>query len=103
MAEAEFRNVGRVEDIPPGTIRPFTVDEQEIAVANVGGEFFATQQHCLHLNGPLGEGRLEGKTLSCPWHGWQYDVTTGKNEFDHAIQLKTFEVIVEGGEVKVAI
>jgi hypothetical protein len=37
MAEAEFRKVGRVEDIPPGTIRPFTVDEQEIAVANVGG------------------------------------------------------------------
>jgi nitrite reductase (NADH) small subunit len=103
MAEAEFRNIGRVEDIPPGTIRPFTVDEQEIAVANVGGEFFATQQHCLHLNGPLGEGRLEGTTLSCPWHGWQYDVTTGKNEFDHAIQLKTFEVKVEGGEVKVAI
>jgi nitrite reductase (NADH) small subunit len=103
MAEAEFRNVGRVEDIPPGTIRPFTVDEQEIAVANVGGEFFATQQHCLHLNGPLGEGHLEGNTLSCPWHGWQYDVTTGKNEFDHAIQLKTFEVKVEGGEVKVAI
>ena len=53
--------------------------------------------------GRLGEGRLEGKTLSCPWHGWQYDVTTGKNEFDHAIQLKTFEVKVEGGEVKVAI
>jgi nitrite reductase (NADH) small subunit len=103
MAEAEFRNIGRVEDIPPGTSRPFTVDEQEIAVANVGGEFFATQQHCLHLNGPLGEGRLEGTTLSCPWHGWQYDVTTGKNEFDHAIQLKTFEVKVEGGEVKVAI
>jgi nitrite reductase (NADH) small subunit len=103
MAEAEFRNIGRVEDIPPGMIRPFTVDEQEIAVANVGGEFFATQQHCLHLNGPLGEGRLEGTTLSCPWHGWQYDVTTGKNEFDHAIQLKTFEVKVEGGEIKVAI
>ena len=103
MAQAEFRNVGRVEDIPPGTIRPFTVDEQEIAVANVGGEFFATQQHCLHLSGPLGEGRLEGKKLSCPWHGWQYDVTTGKNEFDHAIQLQTFQVKVEGGDVKVAI
>jgi nitrite reductase/ring-hydroxylating ferredoxin subunit len=55
------------------------------------------------MSGPLGEGRLEGKKLSCPWHGWQYDVTTGKNEFDHAIHLKTFEVKVEGGEVKVAI
>jgi nitrite reductase (NADH) small subunit len=103
MAEVDFRSVGRVEDIPPGTIRAVAVDDQEIAIANVGGEFFATQQHCLHLQGPLGEGRLEGKTLSCPWHGWQYDVRTGKNEFDHAIQLQTFEVKVEGGEVKVAI
>jgi nitrite reductase/ring-hydroxylating ferredoxin subunit len=103
MAEPEFRKVGRVEDIPPGTITAVEVDEQEIAIANVGGEFYATQGHCLHLSGPLGEGRLEGKTLSCPWHGWQYDVRTGKNEFDHAIQLQTFEVKVEGGEVKVAI
>jgi len=101
MAEAEFRNIGRVEDIPPGTIRPFTVDEQEIAVANVGGEFFATQQHCLHLSGPLGEGRLEGTTLSCPWHGWQYDVRTGENEFDRAIKLETYPVTVEDGEVRV--
>ncbi len=103
MAEPEFRKVGRVEEIPPGTIRALEVDEHEIAIANVGGEFYATQGHCLHLSGPLGEGRLEGKTLSCPWHGWQYDVTTGKNEFDHAIQLQRFEVKVEGGEVKVAI
>jgi nitrite reductase (NADH) small subunit len=103
MAEAEFRTVGRVEDIPPGSIRAFQVDEEEIAIANVGGEFFATQQHCLHLRGPLGDGRLEGATLSCPWHGWQYDVTTGKNEFDQAIQLQTYEVKVEDGDVKVAI
>jgi len=103
MAEAEFRNVARVEDVPPGTIRGVEVDGQAIAIANVGGEFFATQHACLHLEGPLAEGRLEGKTLSCPWHGWQYDVRTGKNEFDHAIRLQTFDVKVEGGEVKVAI
>jgi nitrite reductase (NADH) small subunit len=103
MAEAEFRNVARVEDVPPGTITGVEVDGQAIAIANVGGQFFATQHACLHLEGPLGEGRLEGKTLSCPWHGWQYDVRTGKNEFDHAIRLQTFDVKVEGGEVKVAI
>jgi nitrite reductase/ring-hydroxylating ferredoxin subunit len=103
MAEAEFRNVARVEDVPPGTIRGVEVDGQAIAIANVGGQFFATQYACLHLEGPLGEGRLEGKTLSCPWHGWQYDVRTGKNEFDHAIRLQTFEVKVEDGEVKVAV
>src|SRR6266536_4761507 len=103
MAEAEFRKVARVEEIPPGTIRAVQAGEEEIAIANVGGEFFATQHHCLHLKGPIGDGRLEGKTLSCPWHGWQYDVQTGRNEFDHEIRLQTFEVRVEDGDVKIAL
>ena len=41
--------------------------------------------------------------LTCPWHGWQYDVRTGLNEFDHAIELRTYEVRVEDGEVQVAV
>ena len=48
-------------------------------------------------------GKLDGHLLRCPWHGWTYDVRTGLNDFDHAIQLQTFEVRVEDGEVKVAI
>jgi nitrite reductase (NADH) small subunit len=103
MAEGEFRTVARAADIPPGTVAAVQVDGEEIAVANVDGQFFATQGHCLHLNGPLGEGRLEGAVLSCPWHGWQYDVRNGENEFDRAIQLQTFETRVEDGEVKIAI
>ena len=55
------------------------------------------------LPGPLGEGALDGYVLTCPWHGWQYDVRTGKNEFDLAIHLQTYEVVVEDGEVKVAV
>ncbi len=103
VPEAEFRSVARVEDIPRGTIAALQVDGVDIAVANVGGDFFVIQGHCLHLQGPLGEGHLEGAVLSCPWHGWQYDVRTGENEFDRAIQLKTYEVTVEDGEVKVAL
>jgi len=98
-----FVTVARVEDVPPGTIAHFRAGEEEIAVANVDNEFFATQGQCLHLKGPLGEGRLHGTVLSCPWHGWQYDIRTGLNEFDHAIQLKTYEVRVEDGEIQVAV
>jgi nitrite reductase (NADH) small subunit len=98
-----FVTVARVEDVPPGTIAHVRAGEEEIAVANVDNEFFATQGQCLHLKGPLGEGRLDGAVLSCPWHGWQYDIRTGLNEFDHAIQLKTYEVRVEDGEIKVAV
>ena len=96
-----FVTVARVEDVPPGTVKHMRAGEEEIAVANVNDEFFVTQGHCLHLKGPLGHGELDGPVLSCPWHGWQYDVRTGLNEFDHAIQLRCYEVRVEDGEIQV--
>lgn len=99
----EFVTVARVEDVPPGSIRKVSAGEEEIALAHVSGAFFATQGACIHLQGPLGEGRLDGPVLTCPWHGWQYDVRTGENEFDRAIRLRTFEVRVEDGEVKDAL
>ena len=97
-----FVTVARVEDVPPGTCKHVRAGDEEIALANVDDEIYATQGHCLHLQGPLGDGELEGPVLTCPWHGWQYDVRTGLNEFDHAIRLQTFDVKVEDGEVKVA-
>ena len=101
MEAGEFVAVARVEDVPPGSVRPVRAGEDEIAIAHCDGGFYATQGHCLHLQGPLGEGHLEGCVLTCPWHGWQYDVRTGENEFDRAIQLRTYEVEVAEGEIRV--
>jgi nitrite reductase/ring-hydroxylating ferredoxin subunit len=98
-----FVTVARVDDVPPGSVRAVRAGDEELALAHVGGEFYATQGHCLHLKGPLGEGRVDDHVLTCPWHGWQYDVRTGENEFDRAIQLRTYEVRVEDGEVKIAL
>ena len=98
---ADFVTVARADEIPPDTIRTVSLGEDEVALAHVGGSFCAVQANCLHLGGPLGEGSLEGRVLTCPWHGWQYDVCTGLNEFDHAIKLETYEVRVEDGEVQV--
>ena len=95
--------VARVEDVPPGTVKAVTAGEEPIALANVDGSFYATQGKCRHLEGPLGEGKLDGCLLRCPWHGWTYDIRTGKNDFDLAIELRTYEVQVEDGEVKVAV
>ena len=103
MAETEFQTVARVEDVPPGTVTTVYAGEEAIALAHADGGFFATQHECLHLHGPLGEGRLEDHVLTCPWHGWQYDVRTGENEFDGAIALATYEVRVEDGGVRVAV
>jgi nitrite reductase (NADH) small subunit len=93
--------VARVDDVPPGTVRQVRAGDVELAVARVGDEFYVTSGTCLHLAGPLGHGRLEGRVLSCPWHGWQYDVTTGLNEFDHALAVETYPVQVADGEVRV--
>jgi len=103
VTKPRFQVVARVDEIAPGTTACVQVGEVELALARVGDDFYATQAHCIHLQGPLCEGRLEGHVLSCPWHGWQYDLRSGENEFDRAIVLETYEVRVEDGEVQVAI
>jgi nitrite reductase (NADH) small subunit len=103
VEEDGFVTVARVDDVPPGMIRPLKVGDVEIALAHWDDGFYALQGHCLHLQGPLGHGRLDGCVLTCPWHGWQYDVRTGQNEFDLAIQLQTYDVQVENGEVRVRV
>ncbi len=64
---------------------------------------FARRGGFILVGGPLGDGVLRECVVTCPWHGWQYDVRTGENEFDRAITLATFEVAVTDGEVKVAV
>jgi nitrite reductase (NADH) small subunit len=98
-----FVPVARVEEIPPGTVTTVYAGEEAIALANYDGGIYAFQNACIHLHGPLGEGHLEDCVVTCPWHGWQYDVRTGENEFDRAIQLQTYEVQVEDGEVRVRV
>jgi nitrite reductase (NADH) small subunit len=98
-----YLTVARVDEIEPGTVQAVRAGDLEIALARVDDEFYATQAHCLHLQGPLCEGRVEDRVLTCPWHGWQYDLRTGENEFDRAIKLETYQVRVEDGEVKVAV
>ena len=104
MADEGFVTVARVEDVPPGRVVHVRAGDEEIALAHADGSFHATQGKCIHLEGPLGEGRImDGFKLTCPWHGWQYDVRTGENVFDHAIRLRTYNVRVQDGEIQVAL
>jgi nitrite reductase (NADH) small subunit len=103
MEAGSFVPVARAEDVPERSVRQVRVGDEEIALAHCDGAFYATQGHCIHLQGPLGEGRVDDHVLTCPWHGWQYDLRTGENEFDRAIRLRTYEVRVEDGNVQVAL
>jgi nitrite reductase (NADH) small subunit len=88
-------------EIPVGTIREVDVDGKALAVANVGGVFHAIDNTCLHRGGPLGDGPLEGKIVTCPWHGWQYDVTTGKVSQNPSVGVACYPVELRGTDVYV--
>ncbi|MGH9827209.1 MAG: Rieske (2Fe-2S) protein [Blastocatellia bacterium] len=93
----------RVEEVPPGMIREFQLEGVVIALSNVDGKFFAINNVCLHRGGPLGEGELQGKVVTCPWHGWQYDVTSGKVCGNPAVGVETYPVEVRGEDIFVDI
>ncbi|HJY86367.1 MAG TPA: Rieske 2Fe-2S domain-containing protein [Candidatus Acidoferrales bacterium] len=94
-----FLRTARKDEIPAGTIREFQVNGRTIAVANVNGSFYAIHNTCLHRGGPLGQGELEDKVVTCPWHGWQYDVTTGKVNMNPSIGVDTYAVEVRGEDI----
>lgn len=86
-------------DVPPGTIREFQVQGKTVALANIEGQFHAINGICIHRGGPLGDGPLEGKMVTCPWHGWEYDVTTGKVGPSPTAGVDCYSVEVRGDEV----
>ena len=99
---AEFVKVCKKGDVPAGSGKTVDVNSKAVALFNVDGNFHAVDNTCLHRGGPLGEGELDGKTITCPWHGWRYDVTTGANEMNPAIAVAKYQVRVEGEDVLVA-
>jgi nitrite reductase/ring-hydroxylating ferredoxin subunit len=85
-------NQFRVEAVPGSALLV-----GEVAVFNVAGSFCATQAKCTHWGGPLNVGGLEGSTVTCPWHGTQYNVCTGAVLLGPATEpVRTYRVIVEG-------
>ena len=93
--------VAKLADLPPGKAKQVVAQGAVLALYNVGGTVYATDGTCLHRGGPLGEGDLDGRIVTCPLHGWTYDVTSGQSHVNPMARLRTFRVVVEDGEVKV--
>ncbi len=92
---------GPVAELPPGTCRSVETERGWIAIYNVEGRLYATDDVCPHAGGPLGEGRLSGDCVVCPWHGWRFNVRTGQRPENPDFCVECFEVKVEDGQIVV--
>jgi 3-phenylpropionate/trans-cinnamate dioxygenase ferredoxin subunit len=73
-----FVEIAQTDQLPAGTMKSFSVSAKTILVANIEGKYYAIDGKCPHAGGDLSKGTLEGKIVTCPRHGSQFDVTTGK-------------------------
>ncbi|MBR0713563.1 Rieske (2Fe-2S) protein [Bradyrhizobium liaoningense] len=108
--------VATVEEIPPGSRKIVEVGGREIGVFNLAGEFFAIANRCPHEGASLCKGRIVGlveadepgsyrfsrkdELVRCPWHGWEFDIRTGKSWCDpRRTKVKSYDIKLEDGDV----
>ena len=99
----QWVRVAAASDLVPGTCGEYVAGERIVALFNVDGQFHALDGICPHQGGPLGKGMLAGCVVTCPWHGFQFDVTTGQHQTSKSLVHPTFPVKVEGGEIFVEV
>jgi len=97
----EFVKVAKKESIPSDTGFCVDVEGKEVALFKVNDKIHAIYHVCPHAGGPLAEGGLTGNMVTCPWHGWEFDVTTGKCSFNESVTQPTFKVKEEGENIYV--
>ena len=96
--------VGRVEELPPGSVKIVRAGQVAVGVYNLNGKFCAIEDRCSHDDGPLAEGDHDPErgVVICPRHGSEFDICSGRPLTLPAYQpVETFPVIVEEGVVKV--
>jgi 3-phenylpropionate/trans-cinnamate dioxygenase ferredoxin component len=90
--------------VPPGSAQVFQIADRRIALFNVDGSFFAIDDECTHEGGPLSEGEVAGGCVTCPWHGAEFDLRTGKVlALPAAENVRSYKVVVAGDEVSVEV
>jgi len=111
--------VCKAEELAPGERLVVDLGGRSVGIFNVAGSFYALHNRCPHRGGPLCLGPItgltrsthdfgytygdEGRILRCAWHGWEFEIETGRAIADPKLRAKTFPVTVEDGELVVHI
>jgi nitrite reductase/ring-hydroxylating ferredoxin subunit len=99
MSNGGWVRVAAVGEVGPGEGRVVEAGGRTLALFNVDGIHYAIDNSCSHRGGPLGEGDLDGPVVSCPWHAWRWDVTSGANVNNPAVRVACFQTRVQDGAV----
>jgi len=92
-----------LDQCPPGSSVEKVVNGRIVALYNVDGQIHALDGICPHQGGPLGQGQLVGNVVTCPWHGWQFDVLTGRTEVNPRICQAVLPVRIDGDDVLISL
>jgi nitrite reductase/ring-hydroxylating ferredoxin subunit len=98
---SRWNKIAAVTDCPPGSAIELVAEDRIIALFNVEGTFYALDGVCPHQGGPLGQGDLAGCIVTCPWHGWQFDVRSGQHQLNPRMKQPSLPVRIEDSAVLV--
>jgi nitrite reductase (NADH) small subunit len=97
--EMSFQKLCQLDELVLNAGREFLVDGQIIAVFRTSEAVYAIDGMCAHQGGPIAQGKLDGNCVTCPWHGWQYNICTGVNLLTQKKMLQDFAIEVRSNEV----
>lgn len=100
---AQWLQAGKVSDFKEGEGKVVNLQGKYVAVFKVDGNIHAVDNTCPHQGGPLGEGMLDGQVVTCPWHGWRFNVTTGVSPVVPTAKVQKFNVKVDGDKVLIEV
>jgi nitrite reductase/ring-hydroxylating ferredoxin subunit len=96
---ARLVKVAALNEFEPGQGKLVQMDGQDVALFNVHGTYYAMGAVCPHEAGPIHEGEVDGDTIICPWHGYDFNVKSGECSVDPDLRVMTFEVKTEGNDL----
>lgn len=96
-----FVAVGQIADFTSGQGTMVVVNGRQVALFRLGDEFYALDNMCLHRGGPLCDGHIDNTIVTCPWHGWSYEIKTGTMVQDPRVGVSRHDVRIDGDRVAV--
>ena len=98
---AEWITVAQISEIEPGESKVVKLRDDSVAIFNTNGQFYAIDNTCPHQGGPLGEGKVDGEVVTCPWHEWKYNLKTGCPIVTP--NVKTYKLRMDDDAIQIAV